>query len=101
MTVFVSYTQRDGQVTNQLLVALRAHLATGSKPFVHLLEMPTLHWQQLSVCLAVLRAEVVILIVSPAIGESRWVRFELWLARMLGLPVVPLDIAVLRHVFRS
>jgi hypothetical protein len=95
MKVFVSYTRRDVVVNLALLTRLHAHLAAVCTPFIHAIEEPRLKNQQFSVLRALFASLLVILIVSPAILKSPWVRLELWIARLLLCPVVRLDAALI------
>ncbi|MEN9865648.1 MAG: hypothetical protein RL748_1238 [Pseudomonadota bacterium] len=91
MNVFVSYTRRDGVVTLDMLKRLHSHLLGVCTPFVHAIEQPTIKHQQLSVFLALFRAHIVILIISPGIYLSPWVRLELFVARLLLRPIISID----------
>ncbi len=91
MNVFVSYTRRDGVITLPLLVRLHSHLEKVCKPFIHAIEEPTLSNQQMSVVLALMRSSFVILLTSPEVYRSPWIRFELLLAKVLFRPVLLID----------
>jgi hypothetical protein len=91
MNLFVSYTRRDGIVTRQLLVRLHAHLTAMCNPFVHAVEADHLSHQQFGVLRALLRSHAVLLVESPAVRQSPWVRLELAIARLMMLPVLTLD----------
>lgn len=97
MNVFISYTRRDGRVTAPLLGRLRDHLAGVCTPFVHALEEPDLRFQQLAVLRALLRSHLVVLVVSPSVLRSPWVRLELGLAHLLMRPVIRLDVSALER----
>jgi len=92
LNVFVSYTRRDGLVTNDMLHALHGRLSSLCRPFVHAVEQPRLRFQQLAVIRALLRSRLLILIESPAVTLSPWVRFELFMASILRMPVVRLSV---------
>lgn len=91
MKVFVSYTRRDGAVTNSLLQSLHSFLAEVCEPFVHAIEEPHLRHQQLGVFLALLRCHLIVLIVSPGYAHSPWVRLEILLGRMLFRPIIRIN----------
>ncbi|WP_228896078.1 toll/interleukin-1 receptor domain-containing protein [Pseudoduganella aquatica] len=97
MRIFVSYTLRDGLVTAELLAGLHRHLAGIGSPFIHAIEAPRLRCQQLAVLWALLRSRAVVLVVSPSVQQSPWVRLELALGRFLRHPIIPVDVSVLRH----
>lgn len=91
MRLFVSYTRRDGLVTSKILFRLNNHLLGICTPFIHALEEKKLLSQQLGVLRALLRSHAILLIMSPGIHKSPWVRLELWIARLLFLPVITLE----------
>jgi hypothetical protein len=91
MNVFVSYTIRDGMVTTALLYRLHTYLSGMCRPFIHAVEKRNLSCQQLGVLRALLRADMILLIVSPAVRRSRWVMLELWLGHLLLRPVIRLN----------
>jgi hypothetical protein len=91
MNVFVSYTLRDGMVTNTLLQRLHTYLSGVCSPFIHAVEEQRLGRQQLGVLRALLRSDVILLVVSPAVQRSHWVRVEMWLGRLLLRPVIRLN----------
>lgn len=91
MRLFVSYTRRDGVVTQELLTRLNAHLVGVCTPFIHALEEKNLSHQQLRVILALFRSHAVLLLRSPEVRRSPWVRLEMCIARFLLLPVIMLD----------
>ncbi|MDH5387157.1 MAG: toll/interleukin-1 receptor domain-containing protein [Gammaproteobacteria bacterium] len=91
MNIFVSYTRRDGMVTNTLLHELNDYLHSICTPFIHAVEEPNIYWQQLSVVNALFRSHAILLIGSPSVNQSPWVKFELFLAKVLLIPVLHLD----------
>lgn len=92
MKIFVSYTCRDGLVTERILRDLHKYLSGVCNPFIHIIEQPKLHWQQFSVVLALLFSDMILFINSPQANQSKWVRFELSLGRFLRHPIIQLDI---------
>ena len=93
MNVFVSYTRRDGSVKYAHLVELHQLLSHYCKPFVHAIEEPNIRWQQLTVLLMLLKSHCLLLIESPGVKESLWVRFELILAKIKLMPILRIDIS--------
>jgi len=98
MNLFVSYTRRDGLVTNNLLQGLHVYLCSICTPFIHAIEEPKLVWQQSSVICALLCSHAILLIESPGIKQSPWVRLELFIARILLLPIIRLDVSDLAEL---
>ena len=96
MRIFVSYTARDGMVTPAMLHRLHAHLSGVCNPFIHMVERRNLRWQQIGVLWALLLSHAVLLVESPAVTRSRWVRLELWLARIRFCPIMRLNAADLQ-----
>ena len=99
MRLFVSYTRRDGQVTTTLLSPLRTKLERVGVPFIHESchedSIASLFRQQVRIILELLRCDVVILLDSPLVYRSPWVRFELALARLFFRPVLILNVTKL------
>jgi hypothetical protein len=95
MNIFISYSQRDGLVTTSLLKKFHHYLSGICTPFIHALEDPSLQSQQLGVLRALWKADLVILIVSPAARSSKWVRIELLVARIILCPIISIDAAEL------
>ncbi len=91
MNIFVSYTRRDSIVTNLLLHELNDYLHSISTPFIHAVEEPNINWQQFSVVTALFRSHAILLIGSPSVKQSPWVKFELFVAKLLLIPVLHLD----------
>jgi hypothetical protein len=97
INVFVSYTLRDGTVSKELLLLIRNHLSGICNPFVHaLLDQSTAN-QQFNVIKALMGSHLVILLESPSVYDSPWVRLELLLSRLRFLPVVRLNVADLNN----
>lgn len=90
MRLFVSYSRRDGIVTTETLRILDAHLQEVCTPFIHCLHDSGSCWEQARVMIALLASHAVLLVESPAAATSGWVRLELFIARLLGLPLMRL-----------
>jgi hypothetical protein len=86
--IFVSYSRRDGAVTSETLRVLNTHLQGVSKTFIHCLCESESQWEQVRVLWALITSHAVLLVESPAIDSSRWVRLELRIARFIGLPLM-------------
>jgi|SRR5690348_1505803 hypothetical protein len=100
MNVFVSYTLDDGMVTDSLLQRLHTYLSGICSPFIHAVEQRRMGCQQLGVLRALLRSDVILLVESPSVRRSRWVRLEMWVGRLLLRPVIRLkasDLAAWRN----
>lgn len=91
MRLFVSYSRRDGVVTTEALRTLEAHLQDVCTPFIHCLHDTGSSWEQVRVIRALLASHAVLLVESPAAATSGWVRLELFIARLLGLPLIRLQ----------
>lgn len=93
MNLFVSYTRRDGTVDNILLQKLHTYLNSICNPFIHAIEEPKLKRQQLAVFKALFSSHAILLILSPDVLNSPWVRLELFIGKLLLLPVLKLTVA--------
>ena len=92
LNIFVSYSSRDGMVTSELLQRVHGQLIGVCNPFIHSVERERLKHQQWAVIKALFRAHVLLLIVSPGVRQSPWVRFELLMGRLRLLPVIRLEV---------
>ncbi len=91
--VFVSYTQRDGYVTNDILHGFHCNLSQISLPFVHLIDRsPIRFFEQLHVIRELFSSHMLILIESPMVHKSPWVKLELLISRLKLMPVIRLSL---------
>jgi hypothetical protein len=90
VNLFVSYSRRDGMVTTPMLELLQTHLSGVCTPFIHCLQERSGRWEQWRVMRQLLRSHAILLIESPAVRTSIWVKMELLIARMLFRPVMRL-----------
>lgn len=97
MRLFVSYTRRDGHIDEFLLRRLKAHLGNTFEPFVHAVEEKSVVSEQFSVMRALFRCHLILLIESPGVRDSPWVRLELALGRLLLRPIIKLQASALNH----
>lgn len=88
MKLFVSYSRRDGVVTTDTLRILDEHLRDVCMPFIHCLHDTGSRWEQMRVIRALLFSHAVLLVESPAANVSGWVRLELFIAKLLGRPLM-------------
>ena len=95
--IFVSYTRRDGKVRENLLRRLHDHLAEVGVPFVHMVAESRHCHQQFAVIRALMRAHLLILIESPCVYRSPWVKFELLLSSLRFTPLIRLRIEDLEN----
>jgi hypothetical protein len=72
-----------------MLAHLHNRLLSVSQPFTHAINEPA-GFQQYHVLRALLRSHLVVLVESPGVHQSRWVRLELAFARITGIPIVRL-----------
>lgn len=96
MRLFVSYTRRDGQVDEMILRNLKTHLSKTFEPFVHAVEKKSALPEQISVLRALFRCHLILLIESPGVLSSPWVRLELRIGRLLLRPIITLPASFLR-----
>lgn len=100
MNLFVSYTRRDGTVSYSMLVQLNEYLSELCSPFIHAVEEHKFKNQQFEVIKALFKSHAILLIESPQVQKSKWVRIELFISRLLMLPIIrlsPQDIENIRH----
>lgn len=85
--IFVSYTQRDGLVTDALLARIRPLIAAYGETYIDVLDNSSNDPQQ-HVLATLRKADAVFAIVTPRLFLSRWVRLELSVATERELPIV-------------
>ncbi len=88
--VFVSYTKRDGQVTKPLLEKLYRNLIQVCRPFIHFSSPGSQRLQQANVIKELMLSHILIIIESPLVYKSPWVKIELLLSRLKMMPIVRL-----------
>jgi hypothetical protein len=91
VNLFVSYTRRDGTITNNMLIQLNNYLGSVCTPFIHAVEESKLKNQQIAVIKALIKSHAILLVESPEIMKSKWVKLELFIARLLLLPIIRLN----------
>lgn len=91
--VFVSYTTRDGFVTPSLLRTVENNLKEICSPFIHATIPNYNEIGQAVVMKNLLLSHMVILIESPQVNRSPWVRLELLLAKLMLMPIIRLDVS--------
>lgn len=91
MRLFVSYSRRDGVVTTELLRSLEMYLRGFCKPFIHCLAERGSEWEQIHVISSLVTSHAILIVKSPAISSSEWVRLEIRIATLLRIPVLELD----------
>jgi hypothetical protein len=104
MNLFVSYTRRNGDVNYQMLFLLNIYLSELCNPFIHAVEEHKLKNQQVAVIKALLKSHAILLIESPEIKKSKWVKIELFISRLLFLPIIrltPQDIEKISSASRA
>lgn len=97
-TVFVSYTRRDGEVSNSLLERISSNFSSVSTPYVHALDDYNGRFQQLRVIWKLFCSQTVFLITSSATKRSPWVAIELILSRIMLKPIIRMDVKEFRRL---
>lgn len=90
--VFVSYTIRDGHVTPSLLKILEGNLREICTPFIHATLPDYNNMKQIGVMRHLFQSHMVLLIDSPLVRKSPWVKLELFLAKILLMPIVTVSV---------
>lgn len=90
--IFVSYTTRDGLVTPKLLKLVENNLQEICSPFIHAVAPNHKEINQFGVMRNLFLSHILILIESPSISKSPWVKLELFFARLMLMPIVRLNI---------
>lgn len=96
--VFVSYTLRDGLVTDKILQCLYANLAEVSSPFIHLIEEKNTKCGQLRLLKILLSSHLLIILESPLVYRSPWILLELFLCRLKLMPILRIKTRELKRL---
>ncbi len=96
--VFVSYTNRDGFISDGFLRCVESWLSGVCRPFVHRATTSRRRFEQFLVIWALIRSHVLIVLESPHVYDSPWVRLELFLARLKMMPVVKMPAKEFREL---
>lgn len=86
--IFVSYSRRDGVLTIPMLESLERYLSGLGSPFVHALDTSRPRWPQMYVIYRLIRSSAIVLVLTPRVFQSPWVRLGLLIGKMLFLPVI-------------
>jgi hypothetical protein len=90
MNIFVSYTTRDGVLDGNKLRFLEARLSRYGRAYIDLLHNHS-RSPQAHVIKTLMGASVLCACVTPGFYDSEWVQIELLVARLRGIPVVPVE----------
>ena len=91
---FVSYTTLDGCVSNLLLGRLRGRLTEICDPYIHALDAPNGEIVgQFRVFRKLLTSHLLIIVETPGVYKSPWVRIEVLLSKMTMTPIIRLESA--------
>jgi hypothetical protein len=81
MKQFISYTVRDGIISKATLINIEIYYKSFGEVYIDLLHN-TSRYPQLRVIKELLMSDVVVLISTPFVHRSPWVRFEMLIARL-------------------
>mgnify|MGYP006267047417 CR=1 FL=1 len=87
MKIFVSYTLRDGAIDRRLLTKIKRHFEDFGEVFVDLLDNHDPDQQQ-RVMLELERCDCILLLETPRIHLSKWVRMELARGIERKIPII-------------
>jgi len=87
MNIFVSYTTRDKYIDDNLLTAASEVIADYGSPYIDLLHNDS-EDKQSHVELKLSQSDLLLLLSSDSIKNSKWVQWELKEAKKKGIPVI-------------
>lgn len=96
--VFVCYTKRDGSVSNILLEKLSNNLQEICFPFIHDIDNEIYKFQQFSVLKFLFKSHILLLIESPYVYKSPWVKIELLISKIKMQPIITISATELKRV---
>jgi len=91
MKVFVSYTIRDGLVDESILESIEKIIKPISSVYIDLLHNSSKH-PQLNVVKQLSKSSHIVLLITPKIYQSPWVRFELFVAKIFRKKIIKIEI---------
>jgi hypothetical protein len=100
MNIFVSYTVRDGLVSRRLLKEVAAHVARTASPYIDLLDNCSDDPQE-ALINALGKADGILIVLTPSLWASPWVRFEVHTGHRLGVPFASFDPYCRRQTLES
>ena len=95
MSIFVSYTTRDHYVDRNTLEMISSVLSSYGSYYIDLLHNDAPEKQR-HVELMLSRAQLLILINSKSISQSKWVQWELGEAKRNGIPIITIQASPIR-----
>jgi len=93
--VFVSYTQRDGSITVSLLEKFAQNLGQVCSPFIHRVHSSPIRFEQIRVLTKLIRSHMLLVIESPGVYKSPWVKMEITISKVLMIPIVKMPLSKL------
>ena len=90
MSIFVSYTTRDSYIDKNTLEMVSSVLSSYGPCYIDLLDNDAVEKQR-HVELMLSRAQLLILINSKSIGQSKWVQWEIGEAQRNGIPIITIQ----------
>ena len=93
MNIFVSYTTRDSYVDLALLEATSDYLSEFSNPYIDILHNDSID-KQSHVENMLCQSNIVLLLESLSINNSKWVQWELNEASNKGIPVINIPVSL-------
>lgn len=86
--IFVSYTTLDGALSDAFLLSVESWFSGVSRPFVHRPIASPPRLEQFRVIHALLRSHLLVVLDSPSVQKSRWVRLEIFIGRLKMMPII-------------
>ena len=93
--VFVSYATRDWPATHDPVLLVESWLVGICLPFIHRPGGSRRRLEQFRVIGALLQSDILLVLESPGVHRSTWVRLELLIARLKMMPIVRIPAASL------
>ena len=91
MNIFISYTVKDKEVSLNNLRAISIKLKQIGNVYIDIINNDSLN-RRGRVFYELDNSDIVILIISPSVYQSKWVNIELERAKKLLIPIVPFTI---------
>lgn len=90
--IFVSYTTRDSIINKDSLASLLRIISTLGKPFIDLIHNDS-PMKQARVKSELQNSTLLLLLETASVEQSRWVQWEIAMAKSCGIPVKSIKIS--------
>ncbi|WP_288207004.1 toll/interleukin-1 receptor domain-containing protein [uncultured Parabacteroides sp.] len=100
MKLFISYSTQDGIITKDLLSQVKNFYSKYGNCYIDLLDNDSIDKQK-RVYLELYKADILILLHTPASDKSKWVQKEIYIAYKRNIPIIIVNNSNLKMLLHS